>query len=216
MGFLRGTFIFGVAVLVASPVYAGATAYFDDASYLDAAGFAEIINFLELPDGSPSHHGAFITPAFNYEEFGATFTAPAGFLELILRSEGDFALRTELDAPSLAWIDATLGTPCRGVAILFEGETTLSAFDADDNLLITASLHDELHGSPRHHDGGFLGIVSDIPVARLRVDRGLEFEQIHGLIMTPVPEPASAMLVGAVFALLRRPGGRWSRRLHFP
>lgn len=187
-----------VSLISASAVNGDAIICYDDSTYLDAAGTVHLINFIDLPDGRPSFDGAEITPDFNYGDSGALFSSPSDNLSLQMRAGGDFQLTATATPPERTWMDVRPTTPSIGVAILYDGETTLSAYDAA-GVLIAVAVPRDMVGLPRHegHDhGGFLGIVSDIPIASVRVDRGESFEAIHGFLYSPVPEPAT------VFALL--------------
>lgn len=185
--------------------------YYDDATYIEAAGTVHLINFLDLPDGTPSFHGAEITPAFNYGLSGATFSDPHGALSLVEREAGDFALTAHSVPPEFTWIDVDLSSSARGVAILFEGETTLSIFDELGGLIAVAA-SEHLPALPRHdgHDHpGFMGIVSNIPIASVRIDRGESSEAILSFIFTPVPEPGTIVLLSmAILGLRRTPRSR--------
>lgn len=193
----------------ASNVNGLAVICYDDEAFLDAVGTVHLINFIDLPNGRPSYDGAEITHSFNYEGAGAFFNSPTGILSLQMREIGDFQLAAMAVPPERAWIDVRPTNPSRGVAILYEGQTTLSAYD-DAGVLIAVAVPRDTVGLPRHdgHDhGGFLGIVSDVPIASVRVERGESFEAIHGFLFSPVPEPAtvSALLLCAVLVRGRRP-----------
>lgn len=183
-----------LACLPATTIRASIVSYFDDSAYLEAAGTVHIINFADLPDGSPAYHDAAITDEWNYEAAGAHFGSP-GDLRLLLRETGDFALRTEVSAPQQAWIDIALTNPASAVAIFFDDQTTMSLFDVSGVLL--AVIHPPVEPlQPRHENHpGFMGVVSGTPIGSLRVARGHYHEAIHGFLFTPVPEPASICLV---------------------
>lgn len=194
-----------LACLPSTTIRAGIVAYFDDSAYLEAAGTVHIINFADLPDGSPAYHDAVITDDWNYETAGGHFRSPGG-LRLVLRDTGDFALRTEVAAPDVAWIEIGLTTPSSAVAIFFEDHTTMSVFDTSGSLLALVHPPGEPH-QPRHEGhAGFMGVVSATPIGSIRLSRHQTHEAIHGFLFTPVPEPASICLItlGGIAALPKR------------
>ncbi len=181
---------------------AGIAVFHDDEAYLDAAGTVSIINFLEQPDGSPSADGVLITPDFNYESLGAKFLTPSGPLMLVEHEMADFSLMASTETGSRTWIDVAPTDRWSAVAIVFEEFTTLSAYDAHGNLLIEAQPDEP---PERHHDGPlFLGIVSQTPIAAVRIDRGENVEEVLDLLFTPVPEPSTAAASGLILLVVGR------------
>ncbi len=186
-------------LLFATQARAGFVTYTDVDEFRAAAGNVNEIDFELLPDGSPSVNETFITPEFNYADQGVTFSSP--FPELFVAgSPGIFELGAHFpDTSGRNWIIADLVTPATAVGIFFPGNTTLSVFDSDDLLIGSASLA----GTGA---GNFLGIVSDIPIARAIEDRGASFSTMESFLFTPVPEPTTLLLLvaGAVGILARR------------
>ncbi len=177
-------------VFSAAQARAGFVTYTDVDEFRAAAGNVNEIDFELLPDGSPSVYETFITPEFNYTDQGVTFSSP--FPELFLAgAPGNFALVSQFpDTSGRNWIIADLVTPAWAVGIFFPGHTTLSVFDSN-NLLI---------GSESASGGGgglFLGIVSDIPIARAIEDRGASGETMESFLFAPIPETTTLLLLGA-------------------
>lgn len=177
--------------------------FHSDEAYLNVAGTVHIINFNEQPNGSPALDGVPISPEFNYGNHGATFAAGMGSLTLASNLELGFVLRAEAALQINTWIDANLTTPATAVAILHGDATTLSVFDVYGTLLGIAEPDKQGLVVPRHDEAGFLGIVSDVPVGSIRVSRGAEHEEIAAFFFTPVPEPATALLLSTVVVMLR-------------
>ena len=178
---------------------AGFVTYTDVDEFLAAAGTVQEIDFETLPDGSPSFSGALITPEFNYTDQGVTFSSP--FPELFVAgAPGFFSLGSEgPNPPGRNWIIADLVTPATAVGIFFPGDTTLSIFDVNEDLIGSATFG--------FHGGGlFLGIVSDVPIARAIEDRGDNGDIMESFLFAPIAEPTSLLLLGAgsVGVLARR------------
>lgn len=213
MGRFMQPFTSRLILTMAMPVFSAHAAradlmvFHDDESYLQAAGTVHIINFLEQPDGSPAADGVPITANFNYDAFGAHFSAGAGALTLEENHDAGFVLRAAVSAPGQTWIDAALTAPATAVAILYGDATTLSAYDVNGVLLGVAEPDDHGFAAPRHDEAGFLGIVSDVPIGSVRIFGGGDHEQIAAFFFTPVPEPATALLLCAVVQLHRRRHG---------
>ncbi len=182
---------------------AGFVTYTDEAAFRAAAGAVQEIDFETLPDGSPSVHGTLITPDFNYTDQGVTFSSPFPVLA-VGGSPGFFGLASQIaDTTARNWIIADLVTPATAVGIVFPGGTTLSFFDINDDLVGTASFIGA--GS-----SFFLGVVSDTPIGAAIQDRGSSGESMDSFLFTPVPEPATLLLVavGALGVAIRRRGHR--------
>lgn len=156
-----------------------------------------IIDFETLPNGHPAQGGEFLTPEFNYTSLGVAFsaaigqpqiTAPAGFRGLQAFTSIPFAHN---------WLIGDFPYPTPGVGIYFPGHTTLTAFDASGSIIAS-----QAYGA----SGGpwFIGIVSEIPIARVTIDRNSNAEVINDFIFSPVPEPASVLLLGLCMLLTKR------------
>lgn len=173
-------------------------------AFLAAAGDVHEIDFETLPDGTPSFSGALITPEFNYTDQGVTFSSPFPTLS-VEGSPGFFALGSQFpDTTQRNWIIANLVTPATAVGIFFPGDTTLSVYDGNDLLIGNVSLSGGGAGL-------FLGIVSDVPIFSAIEDRGASGETMESFLFTPVPEPATLLLVTAgVRVVLRRRRSRSS------
>lgn len=166
------------------------------------AGFppAPRIDFEHLPDGTPSHGGVQITPTFNYTAQGVTFSAPLGNPFIAGFGPGDFGLAVNSGTPLIReWIIADFATPVRGVGVYFPGSTYLSAYDAQGGLIATT--HYSNTGGPF-----FVGITSDVPIARAVMDSLLWDEDIDDFAWVPVPEPTSALLLLIAGAFMLRAG----------
>lgn len=162
-------------------------------------GGLRLIDFETLPDGSPAFTGAQITPAFNYTPWGVTFSAPVE-IPTITGPAGDRGLRAfDPDSIVREWIQAELVRGTTAVGVDFGGGTTLYAYDATDAEIARVSF--SASGSP-----WFLGIVSEVPIRRVRVDRGANFEEIGKFVFNPIPEPATGVLMalGVMAARQRR------------
>ncbi len=198
-----------VGLTLSGAARAGFVTYTDVDEFRAAAGNVNEIDFELLPDGSPSVHETFITPEFNYTDQGVTFSSP--FPELFVAgSPGYFALASQFpDTSGRNWIIADLVTPATAVGIFFPGNTTLSVFDSDDFLIGSASLGGT-------GGGLFLGIVSDVPIARAIEDRGGSGEEMESFLFAPIPEPTTLLLLGAgaVGVFARRAAGSVANGSH--
>ncbi len=203
---LRRIMLSAVGVLCLSiTVRAGPVTTFTDIdAFLEAAGDVREIDFETLPDGTPSVRGTLITPEFNYTDQGVTFSSPYPVLVITAPIEGSgFPLSALFEGGSgRNWIIADFVPSALAVGIVFPGTTTLSTFDADEQLIVGVS-------GGGSGAGWFLGIVSDVPIARVIGDRGgLSGEAWESFLFTPVPEPSTIVLVviGAASVMRRRRG----------
>ncbi len=191
-----------VGLTLSGTARAGYVTFTDVNKFRAAAGIIHEINFELLPDGSPSVDDTPITPEFNYTDQGVTFSSP--FPELSVAGEpGYFALDSQFaETTGRNWIIADLVTPATAVGIFVPGNTTLSVFDSDDLLIGSASLGGT-------GGGLFLGIVSDVPIARAIEDRGSSGEIMESFLFTPIPEPTTLLLLfaGSAGVFARRVGG---------
>lgn len=179
-------------------------------AFFDAAGDVHEIDFETLPDGSPSVVGTLITPEFNYTDQGVDFFSHAPELVIAGNPIGGFGLRARSDQSTGPpnWIIAELVEPATALGIAFPGSTTLILFDTDNQFM----------GNWHWGGGGisFLGAISeDVPIGTAIVNRGTDGESIESFFFTPVPEPATALILGVgMMALLVR--GRNRRGAHRP
>ena len=166
---------------------------------------SSLISFQTLPDGTPSFGGAAITPAFNYVLQGASFSPALPSLFISGNTQLGFGL-TAHNSNIVAHnsITAQLTNPERGVGVYVLDDTALLAYDADGTLI--ASVSHNVFNSVR-----FLGIKSNVPIARAVIDNGHNSVDMDNFTMIhiPVPEPASAalLLLAApllLFARIRR------------
>jgi hypothetical protein len=150
---------------------AGVQAFVNDFDGWKAAGGSySSIDFTTLPDGSPTTTaGPAITPSNNYTSRGVTFSSNGSQLIIGGNPTSGFELFANDFNLASVGITAKLVTPARAVGIFFPGNTTLYAYDANDNLL----------ASPSFSSSGerfFLGIVSDTPVDHIVQSRGSSIE----------------------------------------
>ncbi|MFO0973778.1 MAG: hypothetical protein U1A27_10115 [Phycisphaerae bacterium] len=151
-------------------------------------GPISVIDFETMPNGQPTVNGTFLSPLFNYGSQGAIFSSPNVAPELV-GNPGDFDLFVDTHFASIhTSIIADLVTPCHAVGVAFPGGTTLSAYDAQNNLI--GSIHLSGSGS-----GFFVGITSDALIARAVADSGSFVEDIEAFYFNPTPEPASVTLL---------------------
>ena len=188
MGLLVGL----IAVAAGFPVQAerGMQTFVDDfEGFVEAAGPGLLeIDFETLPDGSPSEGGTPITKDFNYTEQGVFFWPPVPEMKIVGNEVSGFSLsaNSELGIET-TWITADLIVPAFAVGTFFGGDTTLSAFDEDGNLIVTESFF----GSGSGH---FVGIVSDTPIAFSMNESFTNLEAIESYLFVPVPEPGTVVL----------------------
>jgi hypothetical protein len=168
--------------------------------FLAAAGDVREIDFETLPDGSASYYGAQITPEFNYTKEGVNFSAQVPPLRITGNPIGGFDLCAGppgSEGPP-NWIVADLVEPATAVGILFPGVTRLWVYNT----------RGELTGSWTWGGGGdyFLGAISPTDaIAQVVVNRGSERQYLESFYFTPVPEPATGLLLSAVALLLGLP-----------
>ena len=201
----RGMYVFvgfvGMAAVV--PVQAGGgvqTLVEDFEGFVEAAGPGLLeIDFETLPDGSPSEGGTPITKDFNYTEQGVFFWPPVPDLFVGGNEVNGFSLRADSESHfETTWITADLVDPAFAVGTFFGGDTTLSAFDENGNLIAIETF---FGGGPGH----FIGFVSDTPIAFTKNESFLPSESVSSYVFVPVPEPGSiVLLVLASAALCRR------------
>ncbi len=191
-----------MVILLAATARAGPVTVFTDLdAFLEAAGDVQEIDFETLPDGSPSFSGALITPEFNYTDQGVFFSSAAPILQIAGNPISGFNLRagTNESGGPRNWIIAELVVPATTVGVLFPGSTSLSVFDGQGELMAGG-----VFGFGGQHQFG--GFVSDVPIAFVVVDGGIEVQSIQSFLFTPIPEPATLLLLasGSVILFRRR------------
>jgi len=190
------------AVATAGRAEGGIAVFTDRNEFLAAVPRVREIDFETLPDGSPSVFETLITPDFNYTSEGVTFSSPEPFLAITGNAESGFNLRAGLfgSGGPRNWIIADLVEPAFAVGVLYPGGTILSAFEVGSGTLITQQLFAE------GGDNRFGGIVSDRPIGSVILDRGLEVHAINSFFFSPIPEPASGVLLvlGALMLIRER------------
>ncbi|MFO0972144.1 MAG: hypothetical protein U1A27_01720 [Phycisphaerae bacterium] len=194
------------ANLVAAVPCNGGTApvctYIDYQQFSQFSGTLSVIDFETMPNGMPSVPGTFLSPAFNYGSQGAVFSSPNVAPQLI-SGQGAFALAVNTFLPFVPTkiiIDLSIPSPAIGVA--FPGGTTLSAYDLGGNVLGSVSFSGV-------GTGFFLGITSDVPIARVIADSGTQSETIEAFFFNPIPEPATlGLAIPAIIAALARKSKR--------
>jgi len=160
-----------------------------------------IITFETLPNGQPSVSGTQITPSFNYTSWGVTFTAPLGTPTIGGFGPGNHDLFVSASNPlAHTWLRADLAHPSSGVGIYFYGPNQLSAYDSRGSLIASDFLN--VSGGP-----WFIGIVSEIPISYVTADRGGSTAAISDFIFSPIPEPATILVlsIGTALGMRRRP-----------
>ena len=127
----------GPVMLLAAVASAGPVTFTNLDAFLEATDDVREIDFETLPDGSPSVADTLITPDFNYTDQGVTYSSPYPVLAITAPIMGSgFPLSASTpDTTARNWIIADLVTPAYAVGIVFPGTTTLSAFDADMQLI---------------------------------------------------------------------------------
>ncbi len=164
--------------------------------FLNTAGPIRLLDFETWPDGTPTQTGQYVTPQQNYTPLGVTFYPRVGPLR-IGGAAGGRGLDVFQNDPRIRdWIEGEFVVPTSAVGITFSGGTTLFAYDANDALIASVTLNG--FGGPF-----FLGLLSDTPIARVRVDSGGSAALIDDFYFNPVPEPLGAWLLGAGWLLVR-------------
>ena len=183
--------IIGITFLLpfATALRAGPLTFTDLDAFLEAAGDVREIDFETLPDGSPSMDAVQITPEFNYTDQGVEFFShvPELFITGSPISEFNLKAGQQGSGGPRNWIIAELVTPATALAVLFPGGTTVSIFDTEGQLIASEPF-------PSLHQFG--GFVSDVPIGSAIVDRGIEGQSIESFLFTPIPEPATLLLLG--------------------
>lgn len=180
--------------------HAGIVTYTDYNAFLAAAGDVHVIDFETLPDGSPSVVFAEITPEFNYTDQGVDFFSHEPMLSIGGNNMSGFnliAAQRESGGPR-NWIIAELLEPATAIGVLFPGSTTIEILNVSGSFL-----GDWVWGGSGQF---FFGVISDDPIGTVIIDRGIEVEVIESFYFSPIPEPATIILltVGAVVVVRRR------------
>lgn len=169
----------------------------DYAGFVQSAGPLSVIEFETRPDGLPWNGTEIINDTFNYDAHGVHFSAPLGNLIIGGNESSGFDLRVSVPSNQHTWITADLIIPAYAVGAHFGGHTTLCVFD--EGLASIGCVENDTGGA-----GLFVGIVSDVPIARAVFDRGGPGESIQDFLLTPIPEPSAALLLIAGAGWLSR------------
>ena len=188
-----------LGLLLTSSAQGSPLTFLDDYEGFVEAAPTEVqsIDFETLPDGSPSYAGAEITPEFNYTHLGATFLPhrdPGTYIY------GNSVTGFHLNADSYPsfernWIIADLAEPAWAVGTWFVSDCIFSVFDGNGDLLLEVS-HGGA-GAPMR----FVGIVSDVPIARATMDQSFYAAWSDEFVFASVPEPSSGaglLILGAI------------------
>lgn len=197
-------FVFAAIAVHVSPAHAGVVWYVNDyPGWAAAAGDVHTIDFETLPDGSPSVASTPITLDFNYTDQGVTFTAPVAPPFISGNPTSTFGLRVDASPESYPnWITADLVSPAKAVGVWFPSATILEIYDGNDNLT-------DSRIATKGASLGFVGAISDIPVASSVSTRNSTHVTISSYHFAPIPEPATLILMGcAVMAVAGRPVAR--------
>ncbi len=187
------------AILAAAlPTKGGPIWFYDDyEGFVAAARVVQTIDFDTLPDGTSSFPRAEITPDFNYTDEGVTFSTPVPHLFLEGNDVSGYALGADAYPLSVRnWIVGELTVPAFAVGTFYPAYTMVSIYDSAGTLL----------GSEDYGGQGvlFLGVVSEVPIASVTLDRGTTFAVCNDFVFAPIPEPGTILLVGfGAMALLR-------------
>ena len=209
---LPGVLIGLVAVLAcgAGVARGGVISFLNDyEGWLKAAGgVAQEIDFETLPNGNPSQAGFPITEHFNYTDQGVTFSSVPTDIDVLLiivgNDVGGFGLAAFGNSLEVG-IVSTFVEPAFAAGVFFPGITTFSIFSEDGVLL------GEEMGSKYPDPEGFVGFVSDIPIAYTLNTRDSTQEAIISYVFVPIPEPTTCTLFCLAFAI-RRTGAFTQRR----
>ena len=146
-----------------------------------------------------------ITPEFNYTDQGVDFFSHVPELFITGSAISGFSLKAGQQGSGgpRNWIIAELLTPAAAVGVLFPGGTNISIFDVSGALIAT-----ELFGGNGPNFGGFL---SDVPIGSVITDAGIETEIIDSFLFTPIPDPATLVLLAIGGAIMLRRRRCWSR-----
>ena len=196
-----------IAVLIAIPCtnysHAGVISFLNDyEGWLEAAGgVAQEIDFETLPNGDPSQAGFPITEHFNYTDQGVTFSRTPldveGFLIIVGNDVSGFGLFAQANSFEVG-IVSTFVEPAFAAGVFFPGITTFSIFTEDGVLL------GEEMGSKFPDPEGFVGFVSDVPIAYSLNTSDSTQEGILSYVFVPIPEPSACILLGFGFVLFVR------------
>ena len=197
------TIVLLMTVLCTTHARAGVISFLNDyEGWLEAAGgVAQEIDFETLPDGNPSKAGFPITEHFNYTDQGVTFSAVPTDIDVFLFIGGNPVGGFDLgaDGPSLeVGIVSTFVEPAFAAGVFFPGITTFSIFTEDGVLL------GEEMGSKFPDPEGFVGFVSDVPIAYSLNTSDSTQEGILSYVFVPIPEPSACILLGFGFVLFVR------------
>lgn len=192
-----------VICCLALPLKADVQTFVNDyAGFASEAGTLPTIDFETQPNGQPSQAGIQITSAYNYDTYGAHFSAPNVTPILAGNPVGGFSLRAYIAVPdptARTWIVADPLAPVYAAGAHFAGHSYLFAYDLEGALLGYTYY---LQGGSGH----FLGIVSTEPIAYVVFDRMSSIASIDSFYFAPIPEPSGAalLLLCAGFLLRRR------------
>ncbi len=183
-----------------APAHAALQSFTNDyAGWAAAAGAVRTVDFETLPDGAASNAGTQITPSFNYDSQQVHFSSNANYFGINGNPQSGFGLAGhEWFSNKQIYIRADLIGARHAFGIFFPGNTTLSVYDAHNNLL----------GSNSFSSGGdnfFLGFVSDTPIAYAVSTRGYSSEYWQSAMFSAtaaVPETETWAMLGLGLGLL--------------
>jgi len=197
-----GRFACSIVALLSVSVEAraGPVVYTDLAAFQAAAGDVHEIDFETLPDGTPSYSGALITPEVNYGAEGVNFFSHEPHVQIIGNAIGGFGLlggSGGSEGPR-NWLIAELFAPALAVGVIYPGTSYLALYSPNGSFL-----NEWVFGGSGIQ---FLGVVSDVSIGTVVIDRRDNHASIESFFYTPVPEPGSlVLLLAGMLALARQP-----------
>ncbi|WP_338845205.1 hypothetical protein V8J88_16015 [Massilia sp. W12] len=189
-----------LSLAFALPAQAAVQSFTNDyAAWAAAAGAVSTVDFETLPNGAASTAGTQITSSFNYDSQQVHFSSNANYFGINGNPQTGFGLAgSEWFSNKQVYIRADLIGSRHAFGLYFPGNTTLSVYDAQNNLLASNSFSSS--GSYF-----FMGFVSDTPIAYAVSTRGYDMEYWQSVAFSStaaVPEAESWAMMGAGLLLL--------------